>query len=127
MKILDTLNPKWIGLMRANSGEGVEFDCPFCGPTHRLAAYFSNPLDGNPPAPWLLDGRPVWDRDGREFCELTLEPSLHYPCWHGWIDRGGALHVSEATHLLRMPDGQIAALSPAQVRRIQAQRGKSPS
>jgi hypothetical protein len=70
VKLLTTLNPQFIGRLRQESGEGILFDCPTCGPSHRLAAYFKNPVDGNPPAPWRDS---AWEREGVDFATLTVE------------------------------------------------------
>lgn len=111
---LAKLNPKWIGVLRPNSGEGIQFGCPVCGPKHALVAYFSNPLDGQPRAEWQ---KPVWERVGETFEQLTVRPSMHYPCFHGWVERGRVFGVGESplTALLTI-DGkpQIVALSPEQ-------------
>ena len=112
---LDKLNPKWIGVLRPNSGEGVQFDCPVCGPKHTLVAYFSNPLDGEPGA---KGQNPVWERVGDTLDQLTIHPSINYPCcFHGWIEQGKVFDVKESplTALLAV-DGkpQVVALSPEQ-------------
>lgn len=116
MKKLTELNPEWTGVMRQNSGEGIVFDCPACGPRHRLAAYFSNPLDGKEHLP-----RPqnqIWQRDGKTFETLTISPSIDYGCFHGWVERGWVIAVSESPFpgAERQPDGSIreAVLSPLQ-------------
>lgn len=109
------LNPEWSGLLRPNSGESILLDCPNCGPKHRLCAYFSNPLDNQPCAPWQ---NPTWNRIGESFETLTLEPSIQYPCFHGWIEEGQVIDVRESkVHTWSMVDGrpQLVALSPRQV------------
>lgn len=117
MKLLATLNPAWIGRLRQDSGEGITFDCPACGPRHRVAAYFKNPRDGNPPAPWPDS---AWERDGEDFAALTLHPSIRYPCWHGWIESGRAFDVMESPLVVfgEQPSGNLGpiALSPRQAR-----------
>lgn len=114
MKKLVDLNPKFIGYARSASGEGVNFDCPTCGPKHVLAAYFSNPIDGQP----AKISEAYWMRHGETFEELTVSPSILYPCFHGWIEAGRVFDISEsaATYPKANKDGQIelVALSPLQ-------------
>lgn len=114
MTPLAKLNPTWIGRLRPNSGEGITFDCPTCGPKHRLVAYFKNPLDGNPAADWPDT---LWQRNGDDASHLTVTPSIDYPCWHGWIERGRVFadHETPLTVLLHI-DGvpQLVRLSPEQ-------------
>jgi hypothetical protein len=139
---LTELHPRWLGLTRPDSGEQVEFDCPACGPSHRLIVMLSNPLDGKPGAPWLgklvkgLDGQekitPVWQRYGAEFDTLTLVPSVVFPCWHGWVEDGQVIDVTEATHMLvqvvftaakeQVSDAKVIALSPRQVQELRDQK-----
>lgn len=118
MNTLLDLHPQWIGLLRPNSGEGITLDCPACGPSHRLAAYFKNPLDGGETAGWLLKDGPVWERQGDDFAALTIKPSIDYPCFHGWIERGRVFHVNESPlrAAIRGPAGNVvlANLSPLQ-------------
>ena len=118
MNRLSDLNPKWTGLLRPNSGEGLTFDCPRCGTSHRLAVYFSNPVDALPAAPWQTQ---QWKREGEEFDSLTLEPSIQYPCFHGWIEEGDVINISESpAQGLILIDGKqkLVALSPMQFRRL---------
>jgi hypothetical protein len=105
VKRLKNLNPKWLGLQRPSiggveSGEGLAFDCPVCPPEkgHRLAAFFENPIDGEPPAPWLGKSptNPVWKRSGDSFGTLSIAPSLNYPCFHGWVECGRVIDIKEA-------------------------------
>lgn len=115
---LTDFNPKWTGLLRPKSGEGFEFDCPKCnarGVGHRLCVYFSNPLDGQPPAPWQI---PMWTREGATFENLTVEPSIQYPCFHGWIEDGIVIDISESPLAFEFPGKGIVALSPRQVSRM---------
>lgn len=117
MKKLIDLRPEWLGVLRpgAKSGEGIGFDCPACGPKHRLAAYFSNPVDAGPPN----GGNANWQRNGDRFDSLTVVPSLLYPCWHGWIE-GGLVFSAEETPLqvpgvcVGHPESPIMSLSPNQ-------------
>jgi hypothetical protein len=123
MKSLTEFHPEWIGLTRtAEHGEGLTLDCPVCGPSHRLAVYFSNPLDGNPPAQWQS---PTWQRDGDEFGSITIAPSIQYACFHGWIEEGQVIDVSESPLVVNMlrPDGVFGpvALSPRQVKQMTLQ------
>ena len=141
---LTSLNPKWLGLTRPDSGEQLEFDCPACGPKHRVTAVLLNPLDGKPGAPWLgkrvrgSDGEervsPAWTREGDSFESLTLTPSILYPCWHGWVEDGAVVGVGDASHLMvqvivRASDGQPVAeckpiaLSPRQTARLRKEGG----
>ena len=117
VSLLD-LNPKWRGLLRPGSGDGITFDCPKCGPSHNLAVYFSNPVDGQDAAPWQ---NPQWKRTNDEFASLTVEPSLEYPCFHGWIEDGNVIDISESpARVLAIIDGvrRIVALSPKQFREL---------
>lgn len=114
MIALAKLNPVWAGLLRPDSGEGMTLDCPQCGPTHRLCVYFSNPIDGKEAAPWQ---NPVWKRTGESFETITIEPSIQYPCFHGWIEEGQVINVTESRVKAWMViDGErkLVALSPHQ-------------
>jgi hypothetical protein len=107
------LNPEWLGQLRPDSGEGLSLDCPVCGPKHRLAAYFSNPVDGKDSAPW----GDKWKRTGESFSSVTVAPSLQYPCFHGWIESGLVFDVSESPLTVPMQTDkgvQLIALSPDQ-------------
>lgn len=116
MKKLTDLNPKFIGVLRPNSGEAIEFDCPACllrtpevskhyGP-HRLVACLAAPIDGKERASYLgttrADGHvhQIWEREGSDFESLTLTPSIVYPCWHGWIEDGMVFDLAEATRTI---------------------------
>jgi hypothetical protein len=115
MKGLKDLHPKFIGTLRPESGEGIQFDCPSCGPSHQLVAYFENPLDGLAVASWT----PKWKRIGEEFDVLSIEPSLEYPCWHGWIEEGRAIDVRESPLVLfDQQKRRPVALSPLQTLNI---------
>lgn len=115
MKKLTDLNPKWSGRLRPNSGEALEFDCPVCSPTHRLVAYFKNPLDGKEAAnfPDVL-----WTREGDTFETVTVTPSIDYgaTCFHGWIERGRVFSVQEGPVLVPRGRGklELVVLSPLQ-------------
>lgn len=118
MNKLRDLNPKWTGLLRPNSGEGMTLDCPRCGPSHKLAVYFSNPVDGLPAASWQT---PQWHRDGEKFESLTIKPSIQYPCFHGWIENGDVIDISESPlQVMALIDGRptLVALSPMQFKRL---------
>lgn len=120
MRKLKNLNPKWLGVMRTDSGEGVQFDCPVCEPEkgHRIVAYFSNPIDGGP----TIGGQPqVWKRsggDGFNFGTLSIAPSLRYPCFHGWVEVGRVFTINESPIVVMgsVGNGQFGplALSPVQ-------------
>jgi hypothetical protein len=113
MKPLSNFNPRWTGLLRKDSGEGVAFDCPACGPSHTLVAYFENPLDELEPAPWQ---NPKWHREGGSFFALTVKPSIEYPCWHGWVERGYVIDISESPLTLWSPSKKKnVAMSPLQL------------
>lgn len=121
MNRLTDLHPEFIGCLRPGpaSGEGVTFDCPACGPKHRLVAYFSNPLDGQPPNGWT----PKWERDGTEFSALTVGPSLQYGCWHGWVEGGMVWDVHESPLIvpgvtLGRRDIPFVSLSPKQAEEL---------
>lgn len=120
---LTSLNPKWIGLIRPDSGEGVSFDCPVCGPSHSLIAYFTNPLDGLPAVGWKH--QQLWSREGDAFENLSLEPSIQHTCFHGWVENGQVISTGEATHQAHLMDrtgkSVIVALSPRQVATLRAQ------
>lgn len=116
MKRLIDLTPKWTGLLRPNSGEGLTLECPACGPAHTLAVYFSNPVDGKPPAIWLKPSE-IWLRENDAFENLTVAPSIQYPCFHGWIEGGNVIDISEspATVLMVIAGKEtLVALSPQQ-------------
>jgi hypothetical protein len=118
MKKLTELNPQWIGYQRTpEHGEGLSLECPSCGPTHTLAAYFSNPIDDGAPAPGVSN----WKRTDSTFENITVEPSMHYPCFHGWIEDGLVFHQAESPIVVMMqtPEGiRPVALSPKQAREV---------
>lgn len=121
---LANLHPQFTGFLRPDSGEQLLFDCPACGPSHQLGICFTNPLDGKPAAMWPT--ATWWTREGDTFETLTLTkstgvgPSIHYPCWHGWIEGGQVIGINEATHRAQLESGEIAALSPMQVSALRA-------
>lgn len=71
---------------------GLTFNCPVHG-DHRLGVFFTNPIDGMPPA---ADVKHLWKREGERFEDLTLSPSVDASefqregttCWHGFIRSG---------------------------------------
>lgn len=90
-------------------------DCPVCQ-SHRLAVYFDNPIDSKPSASWQ---NPKWKRKGVSFEDLTIEPSIQYPCFHGWIEDGNVIDISESKMCAVMViDGvrKLVALSPKQAK-----------
>jgi hypothetical protein len=119
MRKLKNLNPKWLGVERPNSGEGLSFDCPVCEneKSHSIVIYFENPLDGGPCADWVKKG-PHWQRAGDEFARLSVQPSIKYPCFHGWLEIGRVFSIKESPIIVvaMMPGGrqQPMALSPLQ-------------
>jgi hypothetical protein len=117
-KLLKKLNPKWAGITRApEHGEGLALDCPSCGPSHQLAVYFKNPLDGGASFPGVSN----WVRYGSSLEDLTVEPSLEYECFHGWIENGLVFYLSESPLIVPMNlDGKVklVSLSPAQARSL---------
>lgn len=117
-KLLIELNPRWIGSYRTpEHGEGFAFDCPNCGPNHTLAAYFKNPLDGGVATP----GSGQWQRTGSNFDEITVEPSMEYPCFHGWVENGIVFQQTESPLVVPVetPQGlKLVALSPNQARNV---------
>jgi len=128
MKRLSELDPIWVGLLRPSRGGGLSFDCPNCGPKHRLAVYFSNPIDGLPAAPWQT---PTWLREGSEFDTLTLAPSLLYPCFHGWVEDGKVIDTTESPASAQVDlngTRQQVALSPKQYQSVLAlsKKGVAP-
>lgn len=119
MKLTD-LDPRWVSISRWDSSDGtqhyydtppriggISFNCPVhtatcstCGQylpqTHRLAVFFSNPLDGGQPQVT----EHLWQRTGERFDALTLSPSIDVSryigkdgvvCWHGFITNGEIL------------------------------------
>jgi hypothetical protein len=114
MRALAEFNPQWCGLLRPSSGEALELDCPKCGPSHRLRVNFSNPVDGQPPAAWL---NPTWKREGATFDTLTIEPSIQYPCFHGWIEDGQVIDLAESKVFISL-GGKRIGLSPRQARQV---------
>lgn len=116
MKLLD-LDPRWVSISRwddANGTQhyydnpprvgGITFDCPVhterctcchqrLQKSHRLAVWFTNPVDGQPPQFGIAH---LWQRDGDSFETLTLSPSIDASqhvvdgvvCWHGSIKNG---------------------------------------
>lgn len=117
MICLTRLHPRFVGQLRPNSGETLQFDCPACGPSHTLNAPFTNPIDGGPAM-----GNSIWAREGTEFDALTLRPSIQYPCWHGWIEDGVVIGIEESPAAIRQPDGTMVALSPRQFASARAGR-----
>lgn len=127
MKNLVDLVPEFIGVTRPPAGgEGMTLVCPACGPKHILAVYFKNPVDGLAPAKWHEQ---TWMRHGEALGKITIEPSIKYPCWHGWIENGIVYDISEGLTVDKVillvlglmtpeqsaaiPESQVA-LSPAQ-------------
>lgn len=96
---LTELNPNWVvgdpneRCFSNRHGMGIRFDCPIHR-SHRIVAFFTNPIDGLPPR---KDGN-KWDRAGDTFETITLSPSIdasgqmfgtpESPCWHGYIRNG---------------------------------------
>jgi hypothetical protein len=122
MTPLAKLNPKWCGLLRPDSGEGITFDCPKCGPSHRLCVYFDNPLDDKPSASWQ---KPTWKREGESFESLTIAPSIQYQCFHGWVEEGNVIGISESPMRVHMHVNgvqQLVALSPRQAKEFRESR-----
>lgn len=103
MKLVD-LNPRWTVSLEpgyivghsgpARHGMGISFECPIHR-KHRLAIFFSNPIDGLSPA---ANEENYWERAGDSFENLTITPSIDgsenlygnpgTPCWHGFITNG---------------------------------------
>jgi hypothetical protein len=117
MRALTEFNPEFIGLLRPKSGEGIAFACPVCGPSHTVAAYFDNPIDGKESASWQT---PKWTREGDSFSDLTIIGSLKYPCFHGWVEDGQVILISESPLYVFLPGIGLTGLSPRQVREWQA-------
>lgn len=66
-------------------GMGITFRCPHC--KDRLGIFFSNPVDGLPPA----KAEKLWSRVGGTFETLTVHPSIDVSKdghWHGHITNG---------------------------------------
>lgn len=119
--LIGNLHPKWLGVLRPNSGEGVQFDCPVCKDekSHPITVYFENPLDEGPVAEWFKNGSTsTWRRSGSEFKTLSLAPSIQYPCFHGWVEIGHVFRVQESPIVVmaNQSGGQMRpiALSPLQ-------------
>lgn len=114
MKTLAQLEARLIGYRRPNSGEGISFVCPVCGPKHAITAFFANPIDGGeaPPADLAL-----WTRTGESLEQLTVEPSIKHACFHGWVNQGKVFEVSESPIVVALEINgrrQLVALSPLQ-------------
>lgn len=132
MKKLIELDPEFIGYLRTGSGEGIAFDCPACPPEkgHRLVAYFSNPIDGKEVGKHAT----LWKREGGfGVVDLTLDPSINYPCFHGWVEGGAVISIDESslylvTHVIQKGTppaedavigvGSSLALSPRQSKKM---------
>jgi hypothetical protein len=93
----------------------MTLNCPTCGPCHRLAVYFSNPVDGKESAQWQVV---KWEREGETFDALTISPSINYGCFHGWIEDGKVIHISESPMRVHMRGRGLVALSPRQAQQI---------
>ena len=88
---LADLDPAWVDAP-CGWGHGVTFDCPRCGPLHRLRVRFINPTDGStrihPEATHFRSA-------GTSFCTLSLVEAIQMaPCFSGWL-RNGELLVEE--------------------------------
>lgn len=118
MKLLTELNPKWLGMLRKDSGEGLSFDCPVCGPQHPLVVYFKNPRDGGNAMPRELS----WTLNGSQFDTATIQPSIKYECFHGWVEYGRVFNISESPLTIWGDPGTgipgPIALSPMQARSL---------
>lgn len=88
-KSLEALSPEWI-----HDGEteraGVSFDCPAHGPPCRLAAYFSIPGGGGASVT-ETNGRPLHQREGDLFDELSFFPPLRHGEWLVFCFEGGVV------------------------------------
>lgn len=118
MQSLLKYNPKWLGILRPGSGEGLSLDCPVCGASHKLVVYFDNPVDGKEKASWQ---QIVWKRTGDSFENITIEPSIQYQCFHGWIEKGQVIDIKESPAIVQalinnngILSLQNVALSPMQ-------------
>ncbi len=90
---LTELNPRWCVASgdESRSGMGMTMDCPNSRES-RIGVWFSNPLDGLPP----ISGKPLWERTGDSFENLTLSPSVRVSTgegelWHGFVRDGEAV------------------------------------
>ena len=103
---LSELDPRWLTELPDRHGMGISFECPHCQnePIEdriQIAVWFSNPIDGKPPASVtcrevikdnrILAVQPLWNRFGDNFESLTLSPSIDARLsghWHGNIING---------------------------------------
>lgn len=86
MRLIDA-DPGWITSGAPRKGMGIIFNCPHCN--SNICVWFSNPLDGGPPAPPEILPSPRWHRTGDNFENLTLIPSINTENhWHGFITNG---------------------------------------
>ena len=88
MKLVD-LNPQFFSSGGAK-GAGMFFDCP-CGCKERRHVAFLNPISGER---GFKNDRPMWNRTGDKFNEMTTKPSIYFVkekggCgWHGFLNDG---------------------------------------
>jgi hypothetical protein len=118
MRKLTDLDARLIGYARPQSGEGVSFTCPVCGPRHSITAFFKNPVDGGAPAPADLA---LWTREGDALEQLSIDPSIKFPCFHGWVNEGKVFEMREAPIMVMCKctgRPQLVALSPLQTLKI---------
>ena len=85
--LLTELHPKWVFRMGSQI-VGIVFDCPCCKGSIRIRALFDNPIG---PGPICQPEALHWHREGTEFTNLTLTPSIDCASdghWHGCITNG---------------------------------------
>ena len=66
----------------AEGAQGVGFNDP-TGSGRRVIVWFKNPIGVEP-----ADSERCWSRSGSTAEDLSLDPSIVIPGWHGWVRAG---------------------------------------